>query len=101
MYSKLYKPKLKMTTLRRTLIQTSSWDLGPPGLAHQPQKASAVSVNPTRTASCDTHDEPCWSTDPSDEDDDEPDHPPVCTARRDCTRDLYRSHDCRTDHVRL
>uniref|UniRef100_A0A2A4J0I0 DH domain-containing protein n=1 Tax=Heliothis virescens TaxID=7102 RepID=A0A2A4J0I0_HELVI len=57
----------------RTLIQTSSWDLGPPS---QPQKAVAV-PNPTRTASCDAHDEPCWSTDPSDDDDDEPDHPPA------------------------
>ncbi|XP_035444630.1 guanine nucleotide exchange factor DBS isoform X2 [Spodoptera frugiperda] len=59
----------------RTLIQTSSWDLGPP--SNQPAKPSAVVPSATRTASCDTHDEPCWSTDPSDDDDDEPEHPPA------------------------
>ncbi|CAB3239727.1 unnamed protein product [Arctia plantaginis] len=59
----------------RTLIQTSSWDLVPP--AAQPQRPSATVTNPTRTASCDTHDEPCWSTDPSDDDDEEPEHPPA------------------------
>ncbi|KAF9798084.1 hypothetical protein SFRURICE_016474 [Spodoptera frugiperda] len=62
----------------RTLIQTSSWDLGPP--SNQPAKPSAVVPSATRTASCDTHDEPCWSTDPSDDDDDEPEHPPVTEA---------------------
>ncbi|XP_075969433.1 guanine nucleotide exchange factor DBS-like isoform X3 [Anticarsia gemmatalis] len=59
----------------RTLIQTSSWDLGPPGT--QSSRPVAAPANPTRTASCDTHDEPCWSTDPSDDDDDEPDQPPA------------------------
>ncbi|KAF9423251.1 hypothetical protein HW555_001320 [Spodoptera exigua] len=46
----------------------------------RPAKPSAVVPSATRTASCDTHDEPCWSTDPSDDDDDEPEHPPVTEA---------------------
>ncbi|CAG4983673.1 unnamed protein product [Colias eurytheme] len=57
----------------RTLIQTSSWDIGPP--KDRPHPA----VHP-RTASCDAHDEPCWSTDPSDDDDEEPIHAPVPEA---------------------
>ncbi|KAG6446713.1 guanine nucleotide exchange factor DBS isoform X4 [Manduca sexta] len=57
----------------RTLIQTSSWELGPGG----PPRPQPPPANPARTASCDTHDEPCWSTDPSDDDDDEPEHAPA------------------------
>ncbi|CAH2102846.1 unnamed protein product [Euphydryas editha] len=57
----------------RTLIQTSSWELGPGAAA----RAGAA---PARAASCDAHDEPCWSTDPSDDDDDEPEHAPVGTS---------------------
>ncbi|KAG6446717.1 hypothetical protein O3G_MSEX004564 [Manduca sexta] len=60
----------------RTLIQTSSWELGPGG----PPRPQPPPANPARTASCDTHDEPCWSTDPSDDDDDEPEHAPVTEA---------------------
>ncbi|XP_041975646.1 guanine nucleotide exchange factor DBS-like isoform X3 [Aricia agestis] len=52
----------------KALIQANSWDSsgGPP-------------VPPTkiRAGSCDAHDEPCWSTDPSDDDDEEPDHTPT------------------------
>ncbi|XP_064075375.1 guanine nucleotide exchange factor DBS-like isoform X6 [Vanessa tameamea] len=54
----------------RTLIQASSWELGA-GAAARPGAA------PARAASCDAHDEPCWSTDPSDDDDDEPEHAPA------------------------
>ncbi|XP_045491774.1 guanine nucleotide exchange factor DBS-like isoform X3 [Colias croceus] len=54
----------------RTLIQTSSWDIGPPKERPHP------GVHP-RTASCDAHDEPCWSTDPSDDDEEEPIHAPA------------------------
>ncbi|XP_047985219.1 guanine nucleotide exchange factor DBS-like isoform X2 [Leguminivora glycinivorella] len=57
----------------RTLIQASSWDLVPPG---PPAKPAAPAAAP-RTASCDSHDEPCWSTDPSDDEDDEPDQAPA------------------------
>ncbi|XP_069362946.1 guanine nucleotide exchange factor DBS-like isoform X3 [Maniola hyperantus] len=56
----------------RTLIQTSSWDLGPGGGA----RVGAVGGT-ARAASVDAHDEPCWSTDPSDDDDDEPEHAPA------------------------
>ncbi|CAK1544492.1 unnamed protein product [Leptosia nina] len=59
----------------RTLIQTSSWDLGP-----QKERPPAPSSNPSRTASCDNHDEPCWSTDPSEDEEDEPEHTPVTEA---------------------
>ncbi|XP_045524670.1 guanine nucleotide exchange factor DBS-like isoform X2 [Pieris brassicae] len=55
----------------RTLIQTSSWDLGPQ--KERPQPPS----NPSRTGSCDNHDEPCWSTDPSEDEEDEPEHAPA------------------------
>ncbi|CAH3963612.1 unnamed protein product [Pieris brassicae] len=58
----------------RTLIQTSSWDLGPQ--KERPQPPS----NPSRTGSCDNHDEPCWSTDPSEDEEDEPEHAPVTEA---------------------
>ncbi|XP_026759073.2 guanine nucleotide exchange factor DBS-like isoform X4 [Galleria mellonella] len=70
----------------RTLIQTNSWDVGPgnpprgvpPGAAAPTHPTHpAAPTHPPRTASCDTHDEPCWSTDPSDDDDDEPDHAPA------------------------
>ncbi|XP_038207583.1 guanine nucleotide exchange factor DBS-like isoform X6 [Zerene cesonia] len=54
----------------RTLIQTSSWDIGP-----QKERAHPGG-HPARTASCDAHDEPCWSTDPSDDDEEEPEHAP-------------------------
>ncbi|XP_045447310.1 guanine nucleotide exchange factor DBS-like [Melitaea cinxia] len=54
----------------RTLIQTSSWELGP-GAGGRPGAAAA------RAASCDAHDEPCWSTDPSDDDDDDTEHAPA------------------------
>ncbi|XP_072946179.1 guanine nucleotide exchange factor DBS-like isoform X2 [Epargyreus clarus] len=53
----------------RTLIQASSWELGPAEARAGPPAA--------RAASCDAHDEPCWSTDPSDDDDDEPEHAPA------------------------
>ncbi|XP_038207577.1 guanine nucleotide exchange factor DBS-like isoform X1 [Zerene cesonia] len=55
----------------RTLIQTSSWDIGP-----QKERAHPGG-HPARTASCDAHDEPCWSTDPSDDDEEEPEHAPA------------------------
>ncbi|CAH0724625.1 unnamed protein product, partial [Brenthis ino] len=58
----------------RTLIQTSSWDLGPGAVPGARGGAAA------RAASCDAHDEPCWSTDPSDDDDDDPEHAPVTEA---------------------
>ncbi|XP_049873150.1 guanine nucleotide exchange factor DBS-like isoform X2 [Pectinophora gossypiella] len=58
----------------RTLIQASSWDLAPGSVPpSRPQPAAAT----PRTASCDTHDEPCWSTDPSEDEEDEPDHAPA------------------------
>ncbi|KOB75348.1 Uncharacterized protein OBRU01_07642 [Operophtera brumata] len=56
----------------RTLIQTASWDAAPPTQPVRPEPPSNA-----RTASCDTHDEPCWSTDPSDDEEEEPDHAPV------------------------
>ncbi|KAI5639704.1 rhoGEF domain-containing protein [Phthorimaea operculella] len=59
----------------RTLIQASSWDLVPP--TGQTPRPPLPAANP-RTASCDSHDEPCWSTDPSEDEDDEPEHTPVC-----------------------
>ncbi|CAH2244713.1 jg7641 [Pararge aegeria aegeria] len=61
----------------RTLIQASSWDLGPGG-GGNPRVGAAVAA--ARAASVDAHDEPCWSTDPSDDDDDEPEHAPVTEA---------------------
>ncbi|XP_046961599.1 guanine nucleotide exchange factor DBS-like isoform X4 [Vanessa cardui] len=54
----------------RTLIQASSWELGAGAAA----RAGAA---PARAASCDAHDEPCWSTDPSDDDDDDAEHAPA------------------------
>nr|XP_032528720.1 guanine nucleotide exchange factor DBS-like isoform X1 [Danaus plexippus plexippus]XP_032528721.1 guanine nucleotide exchange factor DBS-like isoform X1 [Danaus plexippus plexippus] len=44
----------------RTLIQTSSWETG---------GSAAVARGP--------HEEPCWSTDPSDDDDEDTDHAPL------------------------
>ncbi|XP_061385707.1 guanine nucleotide exchange factor DBS-like isoform X4 [Danaus plexippus] len=44
----------------RTLIQTSSWETG---------GSAAVARGP--------HEEPCWSTDPSDDDDEDTDHAPA------------------------
>ncbi|XP_061708533.1 guanine nucleotide exchange factor DBS-like isoform X9 [Cydia pomonella] len=57
----------------RTLIQASSWELGPAG---QQAKPPAPAAGP-RTASCDSHDEPCWSTDPSEDEEDEPEQAPA------------------------
>ncbi|XP_012551107.1 guanine nucleotide exchange factor DBS isoform X2 [Bombyx mori] len=54
----------------RTLIQTSSWEVS--GAQPRPQPPTAP-----RTGSCDAHDEPCWSTDPSDDDDDDVEHAPA------------------------
>ncbi|CAH2050076.1 unnamed protein product, partial [Iphiclides podalirius] len=55
----------------RTLIQTSSWEAAPLAVARAPAPGGG------RTASCDAHEEPCWSTDPSDDDDDEAEHAPA------------------------
>ncbi|GBP44605.1 Guanine nucleotide exchange factor DBS [Eumeta japonica] len=50
----------------RALSQASSWEISPASQPQQRQPASAP-----RTASCDTHDDQCWSTDPSEDEDDE------------------------------
>ncbi|XP_073957891.1 guanine nucleotide exchange factor DBS-like isoform X4 [Choristoneura fumiferana] len=55
----------------RTLIQASSWDLGPPGQVRGPAPAHP------RQASCDSHEEPCWSTDPSEDEEEEPEQAPA------------------------
>ncbi|XP_068627026.1 guanine nucleotide exchange factor DBS-like isoform X5 [Battus philenor] len=57
----------------RTLIQASSWEAG---ALTALGAARAIPPTGTRAASCDAHDEPCWSTDPSDDDDDDTEHAP-------------------------
>ncbi|KAJ0182717.1 hypothetical protein K1T71_002086 [Dendrolimus kikuchii] len=59
----------------RTLIQANSWDVGPPGAV--PPRTLGPSATPSRAASCDAHEEPCWSTDPSDDEDDDGEHAPA------------------------
>ncbi|XP_068627025.1 guanine nucleotide exchange factor DBS-like isoform X4 [Battus philenor] len=58
----------------RTLIQASSWEAG---ALTALGAARAIPPTGTRAASCDAHDEPCWSTDPSDDDDDDTEHAPA------------------------
>lgn len=58
----------------RTLIQASSWDIAPT----QPAARALAPAATQRAASCDNHDEPCWSTDPSEDEDDDAEHAPVC-----------------------
>ncbi|XP_026320244.1 guanine nucleotide exchange factor DBS-like isoform X5 [Hyposmocoma kahamanoa] len=58
----------------KTLIQASSWDVGIAG--NQQTRPHAPPANPSRTASCDNHDEPCWSTDPSEDEEEDHDHAP-------------------------
>ncbi|XP_026320242.1 guanine nucleotide exchange factor DBS-like isoform X3 [Hyposmocoma kahamanoa] len=59
----------------KTLIQASSWDVGIAG--NQQTRPHAPPANPSRTASCDNHDEPCWSTDPSEDEEEDHDHAPA------------------------
>ncbi|VVD02205.1 unnamed protein product [Leptidea sinapis] len=60
----------------RTLIQASSWDIG----SQTGPRPHPPTTNSSRTASCDNHDEPCWSTDPSEDEEEEPEHAPVAEA---------------------
>ncbi|XP_050674224.1 guanine nucleotide exchange factor DBS-like isoform X3 [Leptidea sinapis] len=57
----------------RTLIQASSWDIG----SQTGPRPHPPTTNSSRTASCDNHDEPCWSTDPSEDEEEEPEHAPA------------------------
>ncbi|KAG7310761.1 hypothetical protein JYU34_003572 [Plutella xylostella] len=62
----------------RTLVQTGSCDILPNGApVSRVLPAPAAATHPARTASCDAHDEPCWSTDPSEDEEEEPEHAPA------------------------